>query len=55
MNELENELIDTSIDLLFTSLPDSPLKDMQDVIINEIAINGELRNRLLRELMKYSE
>lgn len=54
MPNLENELIDTSIDLLFTSLPDGPLKDMQRVIINEIATNDELRDRLLRELIKHS-
>ncbi|MEF9920555.1 MAG: hypothetical protein RR802_06005 [Erysipelotrichaceae bacterium] len=47
MPKLENELIDTSMDLLFTSLPEGPLKDMQRVIFNEIATNDELMDRLL--------
>lgn len=47
MPKLEIELIDCCIDLLFTEMPQGPLKDMQRVILNEIATNDELMARLL--------
>ncbi|MEF9968654.1 MAG: hypothetical protein RR766_09080 [Longicatena sp.] len=47
MPNLETELIDSCIDLLFSDFPQGPLKDMQRVIINEIATNDELMARLI--------
>ncbi|MEG0917634.1 MAG: hypothetical protein RSF68_11535 [Myroides sp.] len=47
MPKLEIELIDSCIDLLFSKMPQGPLKDMQRVIVNEIATNDELMARLL--------
>lgn len=53
MNESQNNLIDSSVDLLFVSLPESPLKDMQEVVINEIATNDILRYNMYHALTKH--
>ncbi|MEG0290742.1 MAG: hypothetical protein RR941_04950 [Erysipelotrichaceae bacterium] len=47
MPKLEIELIDSCIDLLFSEMPEGPLKNMQNVIVNEIATNDKLMARLL--------
>ncbi|MEG1151068.1 MAG: hypothetical protein RSD51_03170 [Malacoplasma sp.] len=55
MDKLKNNLIDTSVELLFTSLPESALKAMQEVVINEIATNDTLRQKMYNALTKYLE